>query len=186
MTTSSPHGGPPHEGAPSGSSRPPGFGPGFPDQSDQGGWGGPPGGYRILALAAAVVVILIGVGIVTTVLVLGDDASNDRRDQGGSSRQAKPVIDLYCLKVERFESDEALENADENTEEGQQQVLEAFEELESSAPDELKEDYALLIDAFEAFSEGEQPEAADQAKLQEALTNITEDAEKKCDVKLDS
>ncbi len=73
--------------------------------------------------------------------------------------------DDYCDKLKEYKSDKALENADENTEEGQQQLLDTFEDLESSAPDELKDDYALLIDAFKAFIEGEQPEAADQAKL---------------------
>lgn len=89
--------------------------------------------------------------------------------------------DAYCDKLKDYDKDEDLAEVDFQSEEGQQQLIDVMEDLESDAPDELKDDYMIVIDGFTAIKEGK-PEGVDQAKLQAAFTAIGEDAQENCDV----
>ena len=89
--------------------------------------------------------------------------------------------DSYCDKLKDYDKDEDLAKVDIQTEDGQQEFIDVLEDLESDAPDELKDDYLVVIDGVTAIREGK-PEDVDQAKLQDAFTAIGEDAQENCDV----
>lgn len=87
----------------------------------------------------------------------------------------------YCGKLQDYDKDKGLENVDFSTEEGQQKALDVFKDLESSAPDDLKDDYKVVIDGFTSFLDGDL-KGVDQKKLGEAFTTISDDAKKNCEV----
>jgi len=88
--------------------------------------------------------------------------------------------DAYCDKLKDYDKDEDLAEVDFQSEDGQQQLIDVMEDLESDAPDELKDDYLIVIDGFTAIREGK-PEDVDP-KFQAAFTAIGEDAQENCDV----
>lgn len=63
---------------------------------------------------------------------------------------------------------------------------EAFDQMADAAPDEISDDWDVLVKAMDALSGGD-PGAladADPTKLEEAATNITQYTQDKCDVDL--
>ncbi len=86
----------------------------------------------------------------------------------------------YCDKLKDYDQDADIADIDFNTEDGQQKLIDVMEDLESEAPDELKDDYQVVIDGFTSLRDGK-PEDIDP-KFQDAFTQIGQDAEKNCDV----
>ncbi len=86
----------------------------------------------------------------------------------------------YCDKLKDYDEDADLAEVDFQTEDGQQELIDVLEDLESDAPDELKDDYQVVIDGFTAIRDGN-PEDVDP-KFQDAFTAIGEDAQANCDV----
>ena len=87
----------------------------------------------------------------------------------------------YCDKLKDYDEDQGVRDLDANTEDGQDKLIEVFEDLEASAPDDLKDDYEVVIDGFTALREGNTADV-DQAKFEEAITNIGENSQDDCDV----
>ncbi len=87
----------------------------------------------------------------------------------------------YCDKLEEYDEDEGLSKVDATTEDGQDKLIEVLEDLEASAPDDLKDDYEVVLDGFTALREGNTDDV-DQAKFEEAFSNIGENSQDDCDV----
>ncbi len=87
----------------------------------------------------------------------------------------------YCDKLKDYDEDQGLSEVDANTEDGQDKLLEVLEDLESNAPDDLQDDYQVVIDGFTALREGNVDDV-DQAEFEGAFTNIGENAQDDCDV----
>lgn len=89
--------------------------------------------------------------------------------------------DAYCDKLKDYDKDEDLAEVDFQSEEGQQQLIDVMEDLESDAPDELKDDYQLVIEGFEAIRKG-RPEDLVETDFTNAFAAISAHAETTCGV----
>ena len=84
----------------------------------------------------------------------------------------------YCAVLEEKSADlENLSPTDENFDVSE--TLSAFEELRASAPEDLQDDYATVIDAIEAIQSGDIA-SVDQQKFQEAITTLQERSKTEC------
>jgi len=87
----------------------------------------------------------------------------------------------YCDKVRAYDSDASLATTDFSTPAGQQKLVDILVDLETAAPPELKDDYQVVVDGFEAIREG-RPEDLVQTDFTNAFAAISADAETTCGV----
>ena len=87
----------------------------------------------------------------------------------------------YCDKVRAYDSDASLATTDFTTPAGQQKLVDILVDLETAAPPELKDDYQVVVDGFEAIREG-RPEDLVQTDFTNAFAAISADAETTCGV----
>jgi len=87
----------------------------------------------------------------------------------------------YCDKVRAYDSDASLATTDFTTPAGQQKLVDILVDLETAAPPELKDDYQVVLDGFEAIREG-RPEDLVQTDFTNAFAAISADAETTCGV----
>lgn len=90
----------------------------------------------------------------------------------------------YCDKLKDYDADESLAEADFASEEGQQQLIDVFNDLKDSAPSDLEDDYETVASGLETQLSGD-PADVDPQQLQElqaAFEAISKDAEENCDV----
>jgi cytoskeletal protein RodZ len=87
----------------------------------------------------------------------------------------------YCDKVRAYDSDASLATTDFTTPAGQQKLVDILVDLETAAPPELKDDYQVVLDGFEAIREG-RPQDLVQTDFTNAFAAISADAEKNCGV----
>jgi cytoskeletal protein RodZ len=181
--------------------------PGGPGGYDQG----PPKKQTGLIIAVGAIVLLLVAGAVGGFLLLSDDdAATDNTateettsvteettsvteettsvtEETEESTSAPPssvvptVGGDYCDKVRAYDSDASLATTDFTTPAGQQKLVDILVDLETAAPPELKDDYQVVLDGFEAIREG-RPEDLVQTDFTNAFAAISADAGKTCGV----
>ncbi len=87
----------------------------------------------------------------------------------------------YCDKLKDYDADETLADADFTSEEGQQKLIDVFNDLKGSAPSDLEDDYETVASGLEAQKSGDVADV-DPKKLQAAFEAISKDAADNCDV----
>ncbi|MDQ3095905.1 MAG: hypothetical protein M3Q82_08130, partial [Actinomycetota bacterium] len=97
------------------------------------------------------------------------------------SSVAPPAGGDYCDKVRAYDGDASLARTDFTTPAGQQKLVDILVDLGTAAPPELKDDYQLVIEGFEAIREG-RPEDVVQTDFTNAFAAISADAETTCGV----
>lgn len=89
--------------------------------------------------------------------------------------------DDYCDKLEDYDQDASLADADFTTEEGQEKVIDVLADLKGSAPSDLEAEYDNVISGLEAFRDGKAADV-DQEQLQADYEAISTNAQDECDV----
>lgn len=126
--------------------------------------------------------------VVPLVLIAGLVAGCGSDDDGGSDSSSSAD---YCDTAKSIKED--VDDVDFSTLDGDgfDELRDNFDKLESSAPEDVKDDWALLsgkfdeldkilsdagieLDDLAGLQSGEMPEGLDAAKLQELSTNLTE------------
>jgi hypothetical protein len=85
----------------------------------------------------------------------------------------------YCNRVRDYAADDTLNSLDVTSREGLSKVIEVTKLLLSDAPDEVRDDYDVIIGAYE----GQPP---DKGEIQAAQDTIMEYDEDNCDVEYQS
>ncbi len=109
-------------------------------------------------LAAAVTVAIVGAGSLTAC--------------GG---------DEYCGKLQDYDDDTELAQANFRSQAGLQELHDVFVDLGKSAPDGLDDEYTLVIEGVRATKDGRADEL-DREAVASAYSAISDDARDRCDV----
>jgi hypothetical protein len=88
--------------------------------------------------------------------------------------------DDYCGALEDYDADESLRDLDPTSEEGGQEFLGILEDLQSKAPADLEDDYEIVVNSFQAFTEGNVEDV--DPDFEGAFSRIGEHAQEECDV----
>lgn len=89
--------------------------------------------------------------------------------------------DEYCSKLQDYDDDTGLAQANFRTQAGLKTLYDVFVDLGKSAPDGLADDYKLVVEGVRATKEGRADEL-DRDAVAAAYAAISDDARDRCDV----
>ncbi len=89
--------------------------------------------------------------------------------------------DEYCGKLQDYDNDTGLAQANFRNDAGLKKLHDVFVDLGKSAPDDLDDDYTLVIEGVRATRDGRADEL-DREAVASAYAAISDDARDRCDV----
>jgi hypothetical protein len=117
----------------------------------------------LLITLGVVVLVVVGVGVVLWLVNRGD----------GGDRSA------YCETLRAATNDGDLAGALGSTDPA------VVDQLADEAPDAVADDWVLLVQLRDTFTQGGQPKASDALAALSALQHIVSDADSECDLTID-